>query len=421
MIIPSIDIQGGQAVQLVQGRRLAVEGGDPRAVMERFRVAGTVAVVDLDAALGTGDNTETIEELLAMGPCRVGGGIRSVERARQWLDAGAQQIVLGTAARPEILSRLPRERTIAALDSWQNDVVVEGWTRKTGVSVEDRIDELSDMVGGFLVTFVEVEGGLGGVPLDRVAPLVERAGEARVTVAGGAAAADEIGEIDRAGADTQVGMALYTDQFSLGEAIAATLRDPGPSGLWPTVVTDELGVCLGLVWSSAESVRVAVDERQGVYHSRSRGLWRKGQQSGATQELVGVALDCDRDALRFTVHQRGQGFCHTGERSCFSSDAGWGALFRRLSERIERAPDGSYTRELAASPRLLRGKLIEEAKELADAATPAEVTHEAADLLYFATVAMARAGVDPATVLDLLDHRALVVNRRRASLPDEVR
>ena len=95
MIIPSIDIQGGQAVQLVQGRRLAVEGGDPRAVMERFRVAGTVAVVDLDAAFGTGDNTKTIEELIAMGSCRVGGGIRSVDRARQWLDAGAEQIVLG--------------------------------------------------------------------------------------------------------------------------------------------------------------------------------------------------------------------------------------------------------------------------------------------------------------------------------------
>ncbi|MBK92618.1 MAG: phosphoribosyl-ATP diphosphatase, partial [Gemmatimonadetes bacterium] len=114
-------------------------------------------------------------------------------------------------------------------------------------------------------------------------------------------------------------------------------------------------------------------------------------------------------------------FCHTGERSCFSGDAGWGALFRRLSERIERAPEGSYTRELAASPRLLRGKLLEEAGELADAATPAEVTHEAADLLYFATVAMARAGVDPAKVLDLLDHRALIVSRRGASLPDQVR
>ena len=420
MIIPSIDIQGGQAVQLVQGKRLAVEGGDPRVIMERFRIAGTVAVVDLDAAMGTGDNTDIIRELVRMGPCRVGGGIRSVDRALEWLDAGAEQIVLGTAARPEILEQLPAERTVAALDAWRNEIVVEGWTKNTGIKVEARIDELRELVGGFLVTFVEDEGGLGGLPLEQVAPLVERAGSARMTVAGGIAEAAEIGAIDAAGADAQVGMALYTDRFTLGEGIVASLRDPGGTGLWPTVVVDELGAALGLVWSSAESVRIAVDEQRGVYQSRTRGLWRKGETSGAVQELLGVALDCDRDALRFTVRQEGAGFCHTGARSCFSEDAGWGALMRRLDDRLNSDEAGSYTRTLADRSELLRGKLLEEAGELADAESRGEVVHEAADVLYFASVAMARSGVTSAEVLAELDRRALVVRRRPGSLPEGV-
>lgn len=420
MIIPSIDIRGGKAVQLIQGRRLAVQGGDPREVMERFQVAGTVAVVDLDAALGTGDNSEVIRELLRMGPCRVAGGIRSVESAMGWLDDGAEQVILGTAATPEILRELPRERTIAALDAWENDVVVEGWTRKTGATVESRIDELRDLVSGFLVTFVKEEGGLGGLPLDRVAPLVERAGEARLTVAGGIALAEEIGAIDRAGADAQVGMALYTNRFTLGAGIAAGLRSLNGDGLWPTVVVDELGRCLGLVWSSAESLEIAVQERRGVYQSRSRGLWRKGSTSGATQELVRVDLDCDRDALRFTVRQQGGGFCHLGTRSCFGEDVGWGALGRRLERRLESTDPDSYTRRLAERPELLRGKLLEEAGELADAEETEHVIHEAADLLYFASVALARARVAPESVLAELDRRGRSVRRRAASMPEGV-
>jgi phosphoribosyl-ATP pyrophosphohydrolase len=420
MIIPSIDIMDGKAVQLIQGRHHALDGGDPLEVMERFRVAGPVAVIDLDAALGKGDNTGVIRRLVRMGRCRVGGGIRSVERALEWLDAGADQVILGTAAVPEVLGELPRERTIAALDAWGNEVVVEGWTRNTGVPVESRIDELRDMVGGFLITFVKEEGGLGGLPVDRVGPLVERAGPVRLTVAGGVATAEEIGEIDRIGADAQVGMALYTGRFSLGAGIAACLRGPGPNGLWPTVVADDLGRCLGLVWSSTESLELAVEERRGIYQSRSRGLWRKGETSGSTQELLAVALDCDRDAIRVTVRQEGDGFCHTGSWSCFGGDQGWGALSRRLKDRISTGDPESYTRRLLARQDLLKGKLLEEAAELADATEPREVLHEAADLLYFASVALARGGVDTAAVLAELDRRGVTTRRRTASLPEGI-
>ncbi|MDH3816446.1 MAG: HisA/HisF-related TIM barrel protein, partial [Acidobacteriota bacterium] len=166
MIIPSIDIMDGQAIQLVGGRERALEAGDPRAVAERFAVAGDLAVIDLDAALGRGSNREVIAELVRRYPCRVGGGIRSVEAALDWLDRGAQRVILGTMATPEILSQLPRERVMAALDGIDGEVVVEGWQRGTGTSVLDRLHELRDVVGSFLVTFVEREGRLGGIDLE---------------------------------------------------------------------------------------------------------------------------------------------------------------------------------------------------------------------------------------------------------------
>ncbi len=413
MIVPSIDLMGGHAVQLVGGKELSIDAGDPLPIAERFRLAGEVAVIDLDAALGRGDNAETIRSVLKVARCRVGGGIRSVEAALGWLDAGAEQVILGTAARPEILSQIPRARVVAALDAVDDEVVVDGWRTKTGASVLDRMRVLRDHVAGFLVTFVEREGRMGGTRLDRVAELVAAAGDAKLTIAGGVTTAAEVAEIDALGADAQVGMALYRGTMDLGDAIVAPMRSDRPDGLWPTVVTDERGVALGLAWSDAESVREAVRTLRGVYHSRKRGLWVKGESSGATQDLLGIGLDCDRDALRFTVRQRDPGFCHEETRTCWGEDAGVGRLARLVASRVAEAPAGSYTRRLLDDPALLRAKLIEEAGELADAETSDEVAWEVADVVYFALVAMARAGVGLDEVEAHLEARSRRVRRRK--------
>ncbi len=412
MIIPSIDLMDGCAVQLVGGREKALDAGDPRPIARRFARAGEIAVVDLDAAMGRGSNIEVVRELLRLAPCRVGGGIRDLESARAWLDAGAVKIVLGTKAVPELLRQLPRDRVIAALDARDGDVVVEGWQRRTGETIEARMAELRGLVGGFLVTFVELEGRLGGGDVGRAEALARLAGDARLTVAGGVTTAEEIAALDRVGADAQVGMALYTDRLDLGDAIAAPLRSDRADGLWATVVTDEHGIALGLAWSDGDSLREAVRSGRGVYHSRRRGLWIKGETSGATQELLRVSVDCDRDALRFTVRQNAPGFCHLDSRSCWGDDGGLTALARRLAGRLADAPPGSYTKRLCDEPDLLRAKLVEEAEELAAAGTAEEVVHEAADVLYFALVAMARAGVELADVEAELDRRALKVTRR---------
>ena len=412
MIVPSIDIVAGQAVQLVGGETLAVEAGDPRPLLERFSIAGEVAVIDIDAARGEGDNSELIAELCRRAPIRVGGGIRDLETARRWLDLGAEKVIIGTAATPELVSALPRERVVVALDSRDGQVVTHGWRRSNGRDLWTAIREFAGLVGGFLITFVEREGRMEGTDLDRAARVVEAAGDARVTIAGGVTTAKEIAVLDRIGADAQVGMALYTGELSLAEAIAAPLVSDRPDGLWPTVVTDEYGTALGLAWSDLESLSAAIERRRGVYRSRSRGLWVKGEESGAIQELIRIDLDCDRDALRFQVRQAEPGFCHRATRSCWGEDRGLPRLSRRLKGIIAASPEGSNTARLAADRALLAAKLREEAAELAAADSRDEVVAEAADLLYFLLVKTTTAGVDLDEIESLLDRRERRVIRR---------
>ena len=227
--------------------------------------------------------------------------------------------------------------------------------------------------------------------------------------------------LDALGIDAQVGMALYTGRFEVADVIAAMLRSEREDGLWPTVVCDDLGQALGLAWSSLESLREAIRSGRGVYHSRSRGRWVKGATSGNHQTLLRVALDCDRDALRFTVRQHGEGFCHLGTWDCFGDSHGLAHLERRILARMHEAPAGSYTRRLLEDSALLRAKLVEEARELAGAATPDEVREEAADLIYFALTRFCRSGVSLASVSEALDRRSLAFSRRGGEAKTEPR
>ena len=412
MLVPSIDLANGQAVQLIGGETPAIEAGDPRPIAERFSRVGHLAVIDLDAALSRGNNQGVIEELCAQYPCRVGGGIRDLETARQWLDAGAEKIIIGTAATPEFLSQLPKNRLMAALDARDGEVVVKGWTEGTGQTILEQMAILREYVSGFLVTFVECEGRMGGTRLDLVAEMVEVAGDARVTIAGGITTAQDIAELDRMGADAQVGMALYTGRLSLAEAFAAPFRSDRPDELWPTVVVDEFDRALGMCYSNLESLSAALDEGRGIYWSRRRGVWRKGESSGAQQSLISIATDCDRDTLRFKVRQSGPGFCHLATKSCWGPLSGIPDLFSLIQTRRSESPEGSYTRRLFEDEALLRSKLVEEADELLQAETPSEAVWETADLLYFALVKLASQDGTWSEVEDELKRRTLTVTRR---------
>jgi len=163
-----------------------------------------------------------------------------------------------------------------------------------------------------------------------------------------------------------------------------------------------------LAYSNAESLAIALREGIGAYWSRRRQeIWRKGETSGSTQQLVRVELDCDRDALTFYVDQSGA-TCHTGAPRCFGAPAfSWNTLLARIEQRASNGDARSYTRKLLADPALLREKLLEESAEVAEAVTHDEVAWECADLLYFLSVRMQQAGVRIDDVMAQLASRAL--------------
>lgn len=413
MIIPSIDLQDGKAVQLIGGKDFAIDGGDPHNWAREFGLASEIGVIDLDAAMGKGSNRDVIVSLLKGRRCRVGGGIRTIEDALFYLDAGATQVIIGTKATPELLSQLPKERVIAALDTKYDEVVVDGWATNTKARIEDKIEELKPFVGGFLITFVELEGRMNSIDLERSRKLKELCGDVKLTVAGGVARTEEVAELDAMGIDVQVGMALYSRKMAYADAVIAPLVKRVPESPWATVVCNEHGVALGLAWSSLESIRLAFAEQRGIYWSRSRQqIWRKGETSGATQELLRVDLDCDRDALRFTVRQNGTGFCHLDTTTCWGDATGFTKLEETMLDRKSNAVSGSYTNRLFNDDDLLNSKIQEEAKELVEATDRSHITKEAADVLYFTLAKLAKEGIPLSEVAEELDQRSRKVTRR---------
>ncbi len=394
MIIPSIDLMGGRAVQLRRGAERVLEAHeDPRDLARRFAFHGEVAVVDLDAALGRGSNRALVRELCRLAPCRVGGGVRTEADIVELIKAGATRVIIGTAATEELLRRVPRDWVMVALDARDGRTVDSGWRRDTGETPVERARRVQEFCSGFLFTQVEVEGTLAGVPLEPVRAL-RAATPLPLTIAGGVGGLEDIRAIEALGCDAQLGMALYTGRIDLDRALVDRL-DWSRAPL-PTVVQDGDGRVLMLAFSSRESLSAALVERRGVYWSRSRQrLWRKGETSGNTQRLTAVRHDCDADALLFTVEQAGPA-CHTGRPGCFGGGAqrfGLDSLRRIIAARRGAGAGGSYTAALLADPPRARAKVIEEAAEACEARRHGDQVWEFADLLYHALVLMEAEGI----------------------------
>jgi phosphoribosyl-ATP pyrophosphohydrolase len=393
MLVPSVDISQGRAVQLVGGRRRVLE--DPRDPVElaselgRF---GPVAAIDLDAARGTGDNLDLLRRICGVAQVRAGGGVRNERRARSLLAAGADRVIIGTAALKPFVARLPRRRVQVALDHSAGEVLSEGWRSGTGQGVLQRAGAAAEVCGSYLVTFVDSEGTMEGLPTDELERLRDSLPHP-LTVAGGVGSSGEASALIRKGLDVQVGMSLYTGRLSPVQTVVGAVRFDS-DGLAPTVARDRAGRVLMLAWSSPESLRRALSTGRGVYYSRSREeIWMKGETSGNTQELLACRTDCDSDAVLFVVSQSGPA-CHTGAYSCFDDCSfSLSDLESVIASRRGGDPPGSYTGRLLEDPRLLRSKLLEEAGELAEAGGVGETAWEAADLLYFIMVALRREGV----------------------------
>jgi phosphoribosylformimino-5-aminoimidazole carboxamide ribotide isomerase len=219
MLIPSIDLQDGAVVQLVQGDKLAIRDEDVFRWVRRFDKFPKVQVIDLDAAMGRGDNLALVRQIAGALSCRVGGGIRTVERARDVLGAGARQIIAGSSlfksgtpdlAFADTLSdAVGRDRVIAAVDSRGGRVVIHGWKTTLPLTAVEAVRALEPFCDEFLYTHVDSEGLMGGTNFEAIRA-VRDATARRVTAAGGITTQKEIDDLDALGVDAVVGMALYT-------------------------------------------------------------------------------------------------------------------------------------------------------------------------------------------------------------------
>jgi phosphoribosylformimino-5-aminoimidazole carboxamide ribotide isomerase len=224
MLIPSIDLQGGAVVQLVQGERLAIRDDDVFRWVKRFEHFPKVQVIDLDAAMNVGDNLAIVRQIAGALACRVGGGVRTASRAQEILSSGARQVIAGSAlfkdGRPnlafarELADAIGADRLIAAVDSRGGRVVVNGWKTALPIGAVEAVKALEPYCGEFLYTHVDAEGLMGGTNLDAILQ-VRGATTRRVTAAGGITTREEIDRLDANGVDAVVGMALYTGKLDL--------------------------------------------------------------------------------------------------------------------------------------------------------------------------------------------------------------
>jgi phosphoribosylformimino-5-aminoimidazole carboxamide ribotide isomerase len=224
MLIPSIDLQGGHVVQLVQGEALAIQAPDPEPWITKFMPFPRVQLIDLDAAKGQGDNTALVATICGRLPCRVGGGIRSVERAQAVLSGGAHAVIVSSALFRDgsvdldfartLSDAIGPERVIAAVDSRGGHVAIHGWKTVLPITAVDAVRALEPYCGEFLYTHVDMEGLMQGTDMDAILA-VRRATARRVTAAGGITTREDIDRLHDEAVDAVVGMAIYTGQLPL--------------------------------------------------------------------------------------------------------------------------------------------------------------------------------------------------------------
>ncbi|KIK68065.1 hypothetical protein GYMLUDRAFT_36891 [Collybiopsis luxurians FD-317 M1] len=322
-----------------------------------------------------------------------------IDQIVPWLDEGADKVVLSLTSAKEVVGLIPQERLILLLDA---------------VSVSAVSDKVRNGVSGVLLKTPEID-------LDLIFSVSQFFSKSAIYVFVDSSELPSIFSIRsllRAGANLVLPSRQLTlensspTQLNIADIFLAPITTDRPDGLFPTIVSTETGHSLGLVYSSVESVRESIISGKGVYQSRKHGLWRKGETSGSTQDVVSIRLDCDSDSLEFKVVQYGSGFCHLERQSCFGEATGLPHLAKTLRSRFESAPEGSYTKRLFDDPELLRSKIMEEADELCRAATPDEVAFEAADLIYFALTKCTAYGVGIADIERSLDKKAKRVTRR---------
>jgi phosphoribosylformimino-5-aminoimidazole carboxamide ribotide isomerase len=225
MLIPSIDLLGGRIVQLVQGEKLRLAFDDFEYWIEKFSRYPLVQLIDLDAAMRQGDNFALVAQIAKRLPCQVGGGIRSIERAQQVLDAGARRVIIGSALFSEqgavntefavaLAGAVTAERIVAGIDTKNGRIAVKGWKAQVALTPDEAMPQLEPYSCAFLYTHVDGEGLMQGFPMATAVRLRNLTAR-QLIVAGGIRSQQEVDALDALGADAVVGMAVYTELLAV--------------------------------------------------------------------------------------------------------------------------------------------------------------------------------------------------------------
>jgi phosphoribosylformimino-5-aminoimidazole carboxamide ribotide isomerase len=225
MLIPSIDLLGGQIVQLVQGKKLRLAFDDFEYWIKKFARFPLVQLIDLDAAMRQGDNSALVAEIAKRLPVQAGGGIHSIARARQVLDAGAQRVIIGSALfsdngtvntdfAAELATAIGANRVVAGIDTKNGKIAVKGWKAQVALTPDEAIPQLAPHAAAFLYTHVDGEGLMRGFPITTAARLLKLT-DRQLIVAGGIRSQLEVDALHTLGADAVVGMAVYTELLAV--------------------------------------------------------------------------------------------------------------------------------------------------------------------------------------------------------------
>lgn len=228
MLIPSIDLLGGRIVQLVQGKKLRLAFDDFEYWIKKFARFPVVQLIDLDAAMRQGDNSALVAQIAKRLPVQAGGGIHSIDRARQVLDAGAKRVIIGSALFSEkegrgtvntefaakLAASVGAEHVVAGIDTKNGRIAVKGWKAQVELTPDEAIPQLDPYVSAFLYTHVDGEGMMKGFPIETAARL-RKLTQKQLIVAGGICSQQEVDALDAIGTDAVVGMAVYTDQLTV--------------------------------------------------------------------------------------------------------------------------------------------------------------------------------------------------------------
>lgn len=403
MIISSIDLMNGKAVIMKQGMEKIVERDDVLELAKYYGRFGELSVIDLDAAVGNGDNEKLIAKICKIAACRVGGGIRDINKANRILSYGAKKIIIGTAAKEELITQLPKDKIIIAIDSNGGKVATHAWTRTTDATPVEVVKRFNTLCSGFLYTNIEKNGTMDGIDLETIKE-IRNIATREVVAAGGISSIDEIVKLEQMNVCPQLGLSLYTGKIKLEEAFVKCLDFEKRLGFIPTIVQDfDTKQVLMLAYSTPESLLQALKTAKGTYVNRStKQIIIKGETSGNTQEIITARYNCDMDALLFKVKQKGNA-CHLGRYSCFEDkEFSINDLYNTFVNQKRVMPDSAITTKLFKDDFLLKSKIMESAFSTVNFDKTGGLANSAANFMYYLLTYMVENDVTPQDVLNKL-------------------